>query len=285
MTCAWNELLSILPLRMRRHANELGRADAHQIYLRRGERPELVLGDRPAFLEETVTAEDLNFVINTASRYSPWAAATISRGYITAPGGHRIGICGDAVVKNGEISGIRNISSLCIRVARDFPGLSGELVRQSGSVLILGAPGWGKTTLLRDLIREKSKSGKYVSVVDERDELFPAGFSRGPRTEVLTGCRKAEGVEMLLRTMGPEIIAMDEITAEEDCLALQNAAWCGVALLATAHASSLADYLHRSVYAPLVRQNLFETIVILHRDKSWHLERSGGWTTNGSVRY
>ena len=285
MNCAWNELLSILPLRMREQADVLGKQTARQIYLRRSQCPELVLADRPVFLEEAVTADDLNFVINTASRYSPWAAATVSRGYITAPGGHRIGICGDAVMKNGEITGIRNISSVCIRIARDFPGISRDLGKLSGSVLILGAPGWGKTTLLRDLIREKSKSGKYISVVDEREELFPSGLHRGPRTEVLTGCSKSDGIDMLLRTMGPEIIAMDEITAEEDCLALQKAAWCGVTLLATAHAASLADYLHRNVYAPLVRQNLFDTIVILHRDKSWHLERSSGWTTNGSVRY
>ena len=92
-------------------------------------------------------------------------------------------------------------------------------------------------------------------------------------------------MDILLRTMGPEIIAMDEITATEDCSALQTAAWCGVNLLATAHAASLRDFLHRPVYEPLVRKNLFDTLVILHPDKSWHLERSGTWTANGSVRY
>jgi stage III sporulation protein AA len=90
---------------------------------------------------------------------------------------------------------------------------------------------------------------------------------------------------MLLKVMEPEIIAMDEITAQEDCLALRQAAWCGVSLLATAHASSLEDFLHREVYAPLVKLNLFENIVILRKDKSWYLERSKGWTTSGSVRY
>ncbi len=285
MTCAWNELLSILPLRMRAQVDELGKLDAQQLYLRLGGRPEIILKGGSRFLEDCITGEDLNFVINTASRYSPWAAATMSRGYITAPGGHRIGICGDAVVKNGAVSGIRNITSVCIRIARDYPGISRDLATLTGSVLILGAPGWGKTTLLRDLIRERSASGAYISVADEREELFPPGFDRGPRTEVMTGCGKASGIDMLLRTMGPQIIAMDEITAEEDCQALQKAAWCGVSLYATAHASSLADYLNRGIYAPLVKQNLFETIVILHRDKSWHLERSGGWTTNGSVRY
>ena len=188
-------------------------------------------------------------------------------------------------MKEDNLTGIRNITSLCIRIARDFPGISRDLAAIKGSILILGAPGWGKTTLLRDLIRSKSQAGNYISVVDERQELFPEGYDRGPRTEVLSLCRKDQGIDMVLRTMCPKILATDEITAAADCAALQHAAWCGVALLATAHASGLADYLHREVYMPLVKQNLFDTIVVLHQDKSWHLERSGGWRTNGSVRY
>ena len=90
---------------------------------------------------------------------------------------------------------------------------------------------------------------------------------------------------MLLRTMEPDVIAMDEITAAEDCRALEQAAWCGVTLFATAHASSLSDFLHREIYAPLVKQNLFENIVILRSDRSWYLERSKGWTTNGLARH
>ena len=258
---------------------------AQEIRLRLGAPPEIVTGTGSTFLRGNMAAEDLNYVINSASRYSPWAASTISNGYITAPGGHRIGICGEAVIKAGSMEGIRQVSSLCIRVARDFPGLAAQLSNLAGSLLILGAPGWGKTTLLRDLIRQKSNAGEHVSVVDERGELFPLHAERGERTEVLTGCPKARGIEMLLRTMGPSIIAVDEITAREDCEALRQAAWCGVGLLATAHAASLKDYLHREVYAPLVQQNLFDHLIILHPDRHWHLERSGTWTTNGSARY
>ena len=285
MICAWKELLNILPLRMRQVIDRDGREEAQQIYLRCGGPPELVFQNNGVFLDFLVTADDLNFVVNSASRYSPWAAATISKGYLTAPGGHRIGICGEAVMKEDHLTGIRNITSLCIRIARDFPGISRDLAAIKGSILILGAPGWGKTTLLRDLIRSKSQAGNYISVIDERQELFPEGYDRGPRTEVLSLCRKDQGIDMVLRTMCPKILATDEITAAADCAALQHAAWCGVSLLATAHASGLADYLHREVYTPLVKQNLFDTIVVLHQDKSWHLERSGGWHTNGSVRY
>lgn len=284
MICAWKELLSILPQWMRREVDERCES-AQDIRLRLGAPPEVVCREGSKWLNGTVAADDLNFVVNAASRYSPWAAATMSQGYLSGPGGHRIGICGDAVLKDGAMTGIRNVSSLCIRVARDFPGISDGLRDLKGSMLILGAPGWGKTTLLRDLIRQKSNAGSHISAVDERGELFPQGFSRGNQTEVLTGCPKAQGIEVLLRTMGPKFIAVDEITAKQDCEALQQAAWCGVTLMATAHGGSLSDYLHREVYAPLVKQNLFDNLVILHADRTFHLERSRGWTTNGSVRY
>lgn len=284
MICAWKELVSILPQRLRPQTEPFS-GQARDIRLRLGAPPEVVTGEGSKFLEGNVTIEELNFVINAASRYSPWAAATISQGYLTGPGGHRIGICGEAVMKAGKIDGIRKVSSLCIRVARDFPGLAEPLAALKGSLLILGAPGWGKTTLLRDLIRQQAAKGTQICVVDEREELFPKDFDKGSRTEVLTGCPKTQGIEMLLRTMGPDTIAVDEITAREDCEALRKAAWCGVNLIATAHAGSLADFLHREVYAPLVQQNLFDHLVILHPDRHWHLERSGTWTTNGSVRY
>ena len=285
MICAWKELLGILPQRFRQEVDRHGREGAKEIRLRLGNPPELVLGTKRIHLKDMVSREDLNYCVNSASRYSPWAAATMAKGFLTVPGGHRMGICGCSVVQNGVITGIREVSSLCIRVARDFPGIAADLVGLSGSILILGAPGWGKTTLLRDLICQKAQKGNSIAVVDEREELFPAGVSEIKGIDVMSGCPKAQGVDMLLRTMGPEVIAMDEITAKEDCEALQAAAWCGVTLLATAHASSLRDYLHRPVYEPLVRKNIFEHLVILHADKSWHLERSGAWTANGSARY
>jgi stage III sporulation protein AA len=111
--------------------------------------------------------------------------------------------------------------------------------------------------------------------VDERGEIFPVGdiFEPGLRTDVLTGCSKAQGVQMALRTMGPTCIAMDEITATEDCQALLRAAWCGVELLATAHASDVIDLRRRPVYRPLVQSGLFSQVIVLNRDKSWHMER------------
>ena len=279
MICAWNELVSILPEWMRAAVDKQGRNELHELRLRLGKQPELVMGKDWQRLNRCITAEDLKFCVNTASRYSPWSAETVSQGFITASGGHRIGLCGEAVVDGNMVRGIRNLTSLCIRVARDFPGIGTALCADKRSMLIIGCPGSGKTTLLRDLIRQISNGGSgSVSVVDERGELFPQSngkscFDSGSRTDVISGCSKTQGIEMVLRTMGPSTIAVDEITAESDADAWLHAGWCGVHLLATAHAGSLYDLRTRPIYKQLIKYNLFTNVIVLNRDKSWTLER------------
>lgn len=272
MICAWKEFLAILPPWMRTETDKYGHERLQELRLRINAPPELVCSDGLILLGGQISRNDLHYCINAASRYSPWNAATAARGYLTAPGGHRIGLCGACVCMDGKLSGIRELTSLCIRVARDFPGIADKVKGLSGSILVIGAPGWGKTTLLRDVSRSLSER-EPVSVVDERGELFPAGIPRGKRMDVLTGCPKTVGIEMLLRVMGPAYIAVDEITANEDCEALLQAANCGVHLLATAHAADLNDFLSRVVYKKLVEQNIFNTLLVLHSDKTYSTER------------
>lgn len=275
MKCAWKELLAILPPWCRSEVETLGRDTLQELRLRLNLPPELIRSNGAVKLKRMVSMEDLSYIVNTASRYSPWSAASVTQGYITAPGGHRIGLCGQAVVQEGNMMGLRQVTSLCIRIARDLPGIAGKL-QNVGSVLIIGRPGSGKTTLLRDVIRQRSDTGGgSIAVVDERGELFPmaTNFAPGSRTDVLTGCSKEQGIDALLRTMGPATIAVDEITSERDCEALIKAGWCGVSLLATAHASCKEDLLARPVYKPLVKSHLFDTLVILRPDKSWKAER------------
>ena len=272
MNCAWNELTAILPRWLGQEV-DVHKDSLQELHLRLGQPPQLIQKGSSLWLTRQMTAEDLSFCVNTASRYSPWAAQSSAQGYITAPGGHRIGLCGEAVVKDGNMSGIRTVRSLCIRIARDFPGIARKYGAYTGSILIIGPPGSGKTTLLRDLIRQFSLR-ETVAVVDERRELFPDGcFDRGKALDVLSGCPKVSGLDMLLRTMGPETIALDEITAEEDCDALHHAGWCGVRLVATAHASSVADLQNRALYRPLLKDKLFRHVLILKRDKTLHEER------------
>lgn len=284
MRCAWKELLDILPKWMITDVDALGRSSLQELRLRLDAPPELVSCDSVRRLGRQVSSEDLSYCVNAASRYSPWAAATIAQGFLTVSGGHRIGLCGEAVLKNKEITGIRKVTSLCIRVARDFPGIGSSAAGLRGSMLILGAPGRGKTTLLRDIARQISEKST-VAVVDERGEIFPPGFVRGDRMDVLTGVPKAGGVEMVLRTMGPEWIAVDEITAEEDCRSLLQAQGCGVRLLATAHAGSLDEFRVRPIYKALLDNHVFDYLLILHSDKSYGTERIHSWNSGGLEQF
>lgn len=279
MKCAWQAYLNLLPPRFRQEVDLYGRDSLQELRIRIGQTPLMCFQNDERQLSAQVKQEDITFVINAASAYSPWAARTVRRGFLTGDGGHRIGICGIAAAVEDGIGNIAQPKSLCLRVARDFEGIAGSLAGLKDSVLLIGPPGSGKTTLLRDLIRTLSKPGQgCVAVVDEREELFPnykgqACFNMGANTDVMSGCRKADGIDAVLRNMNPKWIAVDEITCEEDCNALLQAGWCGVRFLATAHAGSVSDLLSRPVYRPLIINKLFGTVVILNRDKSWVIER------------
>lgn len=277
MICAWQEFLKLLPSDLRQQVDRQGSKALQELRLRIGYQPELVLNGRSVWLDKKTDKQEIRFIINAVSQYSPWAVSSMAKGFATAPGGHRVGFCGSLITQNGVITGIQEVSSLCIRVAKSFPGISGEWI--PGSVLIIGKPGSGKTTLLRDMIRQRSEKGSgSICVVDERSELFPLAqgthcFDPGPKTDILTNCSKANGITMLLRSMAPQTIAVDEITAKEDCEALRNAGWCGVELLATAHAADRNDLMHRPVYRSIISNRLFDTLVIMQQDKSWRAER------------
>ena len=278
MVCAWQELLNILPPWMRMDIDKPCQDDLQEIRLRLGQPVFLKRKNSGNFLERKVSATDIRHCINIASRYSPWLAKRIDNGYITAPGGHRIGICGDMHGAAGSANDLSGTTSLCIRVARDYPGLASRIPYNDNSILIIGKPGAGKTTLLRDLIRTRSRRGvDSIAVVDERAEIFPRVngtfcFDIGTHTDILSQCNKAKGIDSVLRAMGPDTIAIDEITAEEDCKALFHAAWCGVKLIATAHAGSCKDLFSRPLYRPIVENKIFNIIAVLDKNQTWHIE-------------
>ena len=220
-----------------------------------------------------------------ATEFSRYAAVeTLREGYLSVRGGFRVGLCGTAVMKDGVNTNLRDLSSAVIRIAREFPGIAQgaapSLFREGmfQSTLILSPPGGGKTTFLRDLVRcistgAASYGPQRVSLIDERCEVAVVyqgepQMDVGPHTDVLEACPKALGIPMVLRAMNPQVIAVDEITVQEDLRAVAMAAGCGVRLLATIHAGSTAELLERPLYAELLKQRVFRLAVCIHRDGS-----------------
>ena len=276
-------VISILPPELRAGLARFELSAVEELRLRAGHPPAALLRgqERPIpGVSAPVTSRMLEQILSAATGHSCYSAEESMReGYVTLPGGHRIGLCGTAAVQDGRVRAIRSVSSLCVRIARQIPAAPPELVRRlRESALILGPPGCGKTTLLRDCVRQLSNSGQRVCIVDERGELAAchlgaAQLDVGAHTDVLTGCPKACGIPLLLRGMRPDWIAVDEITAPEDIRAMEQASYCGVRFLATAHASGPHELQKRPLYRSLCTLGLFKTLWILTPDRHVREER------------
>ncbi len=190
----------------------------------------------------------------------------MAQGYIPLPGGHRAGVCGKLIHTEDGRKRLRDVTSVCIRMSKDIPGASLPIrayIKKRKRLLILGPPGCGKTTVLRDAARWLSdECGLHVAVADEREELF-SGIKPGKKIDVMQGAGKAEAVQMLLRAMGPQVIVTDEVGDEADVKALEDAARCGTRLLASAHAECWQDVENRPVLKALLDAGTFDGYVFL----------------------
>lgn len=219
-----------------------------------------------------LSAEQMNDQLAALTGYALYRfERQLAEGYIPLENGCRAGICGRMTREADGVWRMTQVSSICLRISRCVPGAAKSIYpylvsdqRRVGSILLFGSPGCGKTTVLRDAAQYLAGNcGLRVSVVDEREELFSGktGFSYG--IDVLTGCDKTKGIMMLLRTMSPEIIICDEIGSADDADAIDEAARCGVAVLATAHADSIQTLCRRTALARIVSGGVFDLYVLL----------------------
>jgi stage III sporulation protein AA len=302
MQPAW---LNIFPLGLRELLEKLPREAANaleEIRIRENRPLEIGYGGKYAFVLEDGTLtehhapayrpgrEICRAMLESVTNHSLYAVEEeLKRGFVTVPGGHRIGLAGRTVLEKGAVRHLRDIAAFNVRIARAragcgasvIPGLLDWEAKTIRHTLIVSPPQQGKTTLLRDLVRcissgewhhpgAKSWGGRKVGIVDERSEIAASErgvptFDVGPRTDVLDACPKAEGLMMMVRSLSPEVVAVDEIGRPEDAAALHDALRAGVRVLATAHAADLADVYARPVLADLVKDGVFGAFVLLSR--------------------
>lgn len=236
---------------------------AREIRIRIG-KPIFIRGLTEIKIDYIPTKYDMEETFARICRFSPYAYnEDIKRGYIILEGGCRVGICGDVVEGNT----VKNISSLNIRISRQVINCCEKIIDIiDGNVLIASPPGCGKTTMLRDIIRHWSNSGKNIGIADERGEISgsamgQAALELGERSDVILNCKKSKAMEMLLRSMAPDIIAIDELGGSEDIRAVFDIIHSGVRLLATIHARDIDEI--RFKLGRLYEKSVFDNIVFL----------------------
>ena len=276
----WYETIAFfthcLPKAAARPLNALPEGSLREIRVRAGQSIRLSTRHGETICPCEPTPQQVAQMAEALCEHALYARAEEQRsGFVTLRGGHRMGLCGRVICQGQSIRALRDISSFCIRIAGQWrgaaDGLIGQLTDENGlcrSALIVGLPGMGKTTLLRDSLRRLSEAGRRVCVVDERSEIAAMcdGLPQlevGPCTDVLDGCGKEAGLRWLLRSLSPEVLVTDELSDTLDAQAALEAIRSGVSMLATVHGRDLDSVCGRNTLYPLIRDRAFERYAVL----------------------
>lgn len=270
-------IIKILPNRIVGKILELGHIDKiTEIRLRTYKKICVYYGTKEQIIDIEILLEDLITILRNISSNSIYSVQQdINNGFLTISGGHRVGVVGEVILSEGKVKNIKNISSMNIRIAHEYIGVSDKIIPfvfeqgKRKNCIIVSPPLCGKTTLLRDIVRNLSNKGKNIVIVDERGEIAAMSNGKsyldiGERTDVISYVPKEIGMQMAVRSMAPDIVVTDEIGTSMDVQAINYLCRSGVSFITTMHGNSLKDVMQSDI-KEIILKGYVDTVILLSK--------------------